>query len=405
MKVCYVDINNGKLSIFKYTYTDENNKLVIPSSKITKNGIFNKSNDESIYLDKMFYTNINYSRDMLVKCVSDGDITKLYAISLEAKSKVKELMDDNIIDEDITGRYTGIDVDFINKMIAEINKMNTGIDIEMDYASYFKSKMSLNQLIDTRQLFFFKDMPKGVYYSYNNKENNTKKKKIEDDRIDIQRTKIVLGKKSSTNVYSVYKINPMLEIDDLYQQFRDSNNNIDYYTIMLLDRVTSSQNIHYRNNKELIYYGNPRRLETPANEVLISEILPAGISYYAFEIFKDMHNTINRYIDRDELIINSSVDITDMIYDAKGDIKHSNDFQLDYDYTLDGQVYKLPIVSGLDLPTRNKLKAIAKGKPRVILIIDNISDIYCKYSTLVEINGEYVLTANLPGNIMLLKNK
>ena len=405
MKVCYIDINNGQLRGFSYTYTDVANKLVIPSSKITKNGIVNKADDDIVYLDKMYYTNVKYSKDTLIEYLKDETITRLYAISMEAKGKLKELLDDNIVDEDITGRFTGIDVDFINGMINEISKMSNGVNIEIDYTSYYKSKITINQLVDTRQLFFFSDMPVGVYYSYNNKENNTKKKGLDDDRIDIQRTKVVLGKKSSTNVYSVYKINPMREIDDLYKQFRESNNGIDYYTIMLMDRVTSSRNIHYTKNNELKYHTSPRRLESPADEVLISEILPAGISYYAFEIFRELHKTIDKFISNDELTVNSSVDITNLIYDDKYDIKYITDFQLDYEYTIGDNKYKLPINTGLDLPTRNKLKAIAKSKPRVILLIDNISNVYCKYSTLIEVSGEYMLTANIPGNIMLLNEK
>ena len=62
-------------------------------------------------------------------------------------------------------------------------------------------------------------------------------------------------------------------------------------------------------------------------------------------------------------------------------------------------------MTGLDLPTRNKLKALNKSKPTIHLIIINVNNIYCRYYTIVKVKDEYVLTGNYPANMVLLNEK
>ena len=237
-----------------------------------------------------------FVRDIL-KELDSTDI--IYAVSINTKGIIGQLINNGLINSDVFTKYTGVDTDFIDSLIYEVGRLSVDEFTLLDYDSYFKSKITIHPFIDSKQLFFYGDMEEGIYYAYNYKDTAAKKSK-DDDRIDIQKTKIVLGKKSSTNVYNVYKIAKQKEIDDLYKQFRDNCKGIDYYTIMLLNRVLTPKNIHYRYNNTLDFVDNSKRLETPSNDILVSEILPAGVSYYAFQTFKELTDILNSFINNDK---------------------------------------------------------------------------------------------------------
>lgn len=402
--IYYINID-PKLSIIKLEVTEIINKLTIPNSKITKTGIYTKSNDELMYLDKISYLSVDYKRETLLDILKELDSTDIiYAVSINTKGIIGQLINSGLINSDVFTKYTGVDTDFIDSLIYEVGRLSVDEFTLLDYDSYFKSKITIHPFIDSKQLFFYGDMEDGIYYAYNYKDTAAKKSK-DDDRIDIQKTKIVLGKKSSTNVYNVYKIAKQKEIDDLYQQFRDNCKGIDYYTIMLLNRVLTPKNIHYRNNNTLDFVDTPKRLETPSNDILVSEILPAGVSYYAFQTFKELTDMLNNFITDTDLVRTNSIDITNKIYDDNYDIKEVNDFIVEHKYVVRDNTYTIPIVTGLDLPTRNKLKAMNKSKPTVHLIIVNVNNIYCRYYTIVKVKDEYVLTGNYPANMVLLEEK
>ncbi len=393
---------NPKIVVVKVSLTDSINKMTIPGSKITKKGIYTKSNDELMYLDKIEYISTVYNKEQLLDILKEDNTVICYAMNVECKMLIKSLIDSREVEESLFKKYTGVDCDFIESFTSELLEVNSHDYTVLDYDLYFKSKTALHPLIGSRNMFFYKDMPKGIYYTYSNKEN-LKKAKGSTDSIDIQKTRMVLGKKSSTNIYTVYKIKEQEILDKLYSEFRELNNKIDYYTIMLLDRVTSSKNNYYRD--KLNYKLSPKRLESPSGDVLISEIMPAGISYYAFQTFYELTDKLNDFINNPEgLSRKSSIDITDLIY-RDGEVIETSDFIIDYPFMLNDKKYLIPIVSGLDLPTRNKLKSIQKQNPRIHLLIENIDNVYCRYYTILEVNSEYMLVGNYPSNIVLLEDK
>ena len=119
-----------------------------------------------------------------------------------------------------------------------------------------------------------------------------------------------------------------------------------------------------------------------------------------------MTKMLNDFIDNPNgLYRGMSVNITNMIFDEKYDIKHQSDFIINYNYKLNNKEYKIPVMSGLDMPSRNKLKSLFKTKPEVYLIIENINNVYCRYYTIVKSNDDYMLVGNYPANIVLLEDK
>jgi len=142
-------------------------------------------------------------------------------------------------------------------------------------------------------------------------------------------------------------------------------------------------------------------LETASTDVVISEVYPAGISYYAFEVFNEMNGLLNQVIDKSDKVVNNSlVDITNLIYDDEYKIRFVNDFTIEHIYLNDRKVF---ISSGLDMPCRNALKAVEKFKPRVEILIINADNTHARYQTVVSLsNGEAVMTSNYPANLVIL---
>lgn len=401
--ITYIGLVDKGILCLELNFTDTPNKIKIPKSSITVDGIVNGSIKENVrYIESIRY---KYIKDLpklpeltrYLDTLKEGDI--IYCMDNPLKAQVGKL---ELHLKYNFKKFTGIDVDFIMSLFKEVSRLDKSDKFtEIEIEKYLSSKIDIHPLIETKQLFFYSDMPEGYYYSYNNKE--TKEKSDDKDCLDLSKTKIVLGKKTSTNVFNVYHISKQEELDKLYNKWR-SMNDYDRYAIMLMNRLSSSSNIYYNNSDKLVFKKAPNRLMSPNSDILISEILPAGISYYAFKTFKTLQDILDEFNSdvTDSLVKKSSVDITDLIYDEKYEIKHLSNFDIVYDYTLNDSVYKIVLASGLDLPSRNRLKAIAKFKPRVHLVILNENNVCSRHYTILKYGEESVLTGNYPANLTLL---
>ena len=408
--IVYIGRKQDKVTLVKLQVTDDPNKISIPKSIITKSGIFdlNTTEEEKAYIFSIEIESykdtakLTHFVDTTLSMLGDGDI--VYVIDLETKKLISYL--ELHKQYKVFRKYTGVGTTFMDSFFAEMSIMTRNIYgvTKFDIEKYMKSKIVLHPLLNTRQLFFYKQMPEGYYYSYQNKEN-IKKDAINPDSIDITKTKLVLGKKTSTNVYQVFHIEKQEYLDSLYEEWR-KHTEVNLYAIMLLYRLSNPNNIYYRDINKLIKKKDPIRLETPKKDVLISEIKPAALAYYAHIRFSDMKSLLDAFNnDKDSIAYRSTVDITNLIYDEKHDILSPNDFNVEYFYKLNDSEYKIIITTGLDLPTRNALKSIGKNKPSVYLMMINENNICLRYYTIVKYNKESLLTANYPANLVLLEDK
>lgn len=408
----YINFENGRLIIISYNITDIPNKLKIPRSKITKTGIINSTVvAEEVFIDTLTVLSIETKVDTLIdylSALSTDDI--VYAVSEETKKA--------IVKYDLNNKYPffkkflPISVDFILSLIEELKSIDIKELTPFELERYIKASHSINPLLDFKNLFTYRDMPVGTYYAYSRKE--TAKKKDDDDSLDISKTRMVLGKKSSTNIYTVTKLaTPDTRIDNLIKQFKE-NVKIDYYTILLLNKIVSNKGVFYTDNNQLNYVKDrPYRLETPAKDILVSELYPPSIAIYAFDKFREMDTLLTEVLDypttgEETVATKSTIDITDLIYniDKKYTSKHNNDFTIMYNYNVNGKDYKIPIVSNLDIPSRNKLKRLEKYKPKVLLLALNESNVCLwVYSIIILNNGDATITANSPANLVLLEDK
>ena len=408
--IFYIEIRYGKTTIVKINTTDEPNKITLPKSIITKKGIFDTGTveDEKTYISSMQIESYKDSakldrlKDTILPTLSDDD--SVYVIDLETKKTISFLE----INKQFRcfKKHTGVGCSFIDGFMEEaisLSKNLYGV-MEFDIEKYQKAKITLHPLLNTRQLFFYKDMPERYYFSYQNKEN-IKKDKNNLDTVDIAKTKVVLGKKTSGNIYQIFNIEAQPEIDNLYKDWK-AETPYDLYAIMLINRFTNSNNVYYRNENKLIKKKSPIRLETPKKDVLISEVRPAALSYYAFLNFNNMKHILDEFNNNpDSVYSKTSVDITAKIYDDKYNVLDITDFDITHLYELNDRKYKVVVTTGLDLPTRNVLKSISKYKPTIHLILVNENNVCLRYYTVVKYSIDSVLTANYPANLILLEDK
>lgn len=408
--IMYIEVRHKKTTLVKINVTDEINKITLPKSIITKKGIFDTGTveDEKTYISSIEIESykdtakLDRLKDVILPTLSDDDY--VYVIDMETKKTISFLE----LNKQFRcfRKHTGVGCSFIDSFMEEaiiLSKNLFGV-MKFDIEKYQKSKITLHPLLNTRQLFFYKDMPEKYYYSYQNKEN-IKKDANNLDSIDISKTKVVLGKKTSGNIYQVFNIEKQVEIDNLYKDWRDGIP-YDLYAIMLLNRFTNPNNIYYRNENKLRRKISPNRLESPKKDVLISEVKPAALAYYGFLNFNNMKTMLDEFNNNpDSIYSKSSVDITDRVYDDKYNVLEVSDFDITYLYELNDRKYKVVVTTGLDLPTRNVLKSISKYKPTIHLILVNENNVCLRYYTVVRYSTDSVLTANYPANLILLEDK
>lgn len=405
----YFIMKDNKLVFIKLNISDNVNKTKIPRSIITNKGIFDSTlkDVEVKYLDSIHYSIVEDGdgRNSMLKLMElmdtfeDGDI--IYPINSDNVDYLKKR---GVITQygDKINVTPLTNIEFINTLGNELLELDvTDEFIEFDIESYLKSKLEINDLLNTRQLLFYRDMPVGYYYSYQNKETIPKKENIS---MDVPKSRIVLGKNTNTNIYTIHKLKPIAIIDNIYKYWRDKLP-YDLYGIMLIDKLTTSSNIHYMNKKQLVFRDTPNRLDSPTGDTLITEIKPAGLAYYAFKTFEFLKDILDSYLEVDNNIVKqSTIDITDLIY-TNGDIKHDNGFVIDYNYNVNNESFLIKLVSGLDLPDRNTLKRLVKKSPSIKLIVINEDNLVCRHYVVVDTKEEQILICNHPANLTLLKDK
>lgn len=402
----YFTKDKDKLVFINLELTEEENKIKIPKSIISTNGIFDSTVKEFTpsYIKSLSYRIVKDStgRESLTelnKLLESIDNDIVYCLSPE----YKKYIEDRGIVRNHPGKliFDKIDnITFINTLRDELLNIDYTDDyINIDLDEYLKSKLVLDDLIDTNQIFFNKTAPTDRYYSYRNKETISKRDSI---GLDVPKSRIVLGKNSSTNIYSIIKVKPLEEISELYNKW-ESNLEYDLYGIMMLDNLCKTKNIFYRDN--LIFRDTPRRIDSPTNDTLISEIKPAGLAFYGFKTFDYLDTILDDYLSEgDNVVKQSTVDITNMIYEDS-DIKHDNGFHIDYKYSTNGKEYMIKLISGLDMPDRNRLKRLIKKNVKIKLIIINEDNIMCRHYVIVDCEDGQLLICNYPANMTLLNDK
>ena len=408
MRIIYMDCKDNKIVALRVTISDTMNKVKIPKSIITLEGIIdgnNKGIDNPLYVDTLEYISkpFNNTRTELREFM---DATTVDDIVYVVDMASKELVAKAGIHTEYTQikKFVGDNTTYVIDMITIASKLSADTYTIWDLLEYDNSKATVNILVDTPHLFLYKEMEKGIYFSYQNKEAKaTSRAPTVDESMDIHKTKIALGKRVSTNVYRVYDIPEEPILDKLYENFR-LYTKISYYTILLLNNVVSSRSQYHLMNNQLVESSRPLRLESPTGDILISEINPAGVSYYAFQTFNILRGILSDFKSDTPTIANTcSLDVTDLIYDDKG-ILHIGNFDIVSKYIFNDQIYNITLSSSLDLPSRSKLKAIEKQSPKVHLIIMNENGVMCRYYTVVTSKLGDVLTGNYPANMVLLSS-
>jgi len=195
--VIYIDIDkNGKVGILKYEYTEESNKLKIPKTRFTDMGIFDSvvKTHNDVFYSGLYYMSFTddarYTKlKTLLTSLVETDIC--YVVGLYAKELVKarELYNTPPKFE----VFSGEGCDIILTLMTTVMNLEADEFTEIDFHAYFKSKMDIHPLMRASQLFQYKDMTRGTYYSYSNKESIDPES---GDTPGLSKSRIILGKKN-----------------------------------------------------------------------------------------------------------------------------------------------------------------------------------------------------------------
>lgn len=208
---------------------------------------------------------------------------------------------------------------------------------------------------------------------------------------------LLLGKRTSETGLAVVKLKtPDPTIEEIKERQFSISGDLSNITMINLDRVYTPNIYKYLQNYGRYCLIKNRRfnsLDFVDNKPLTVEINPVGLSLKAIEAFNVLEDLLDNYEKNNNPNI-SVYNITDDFYEIETTKKKTSlvlkkehgvgTKNLFTKITIDGKDIKVPIILGIDLPDRNKLKRLEKYNPIIKLIIWSQSPISFRYCYLID---------------------
>jgi len=208
---------------------------------------------------------------------------------------------------------------------------------------------------------------------------------------------LLLGKRIPETGMCIVSLN---EPDDLIETIKNKQYVISrgYSNIIMLPILNIYNPNTYRyldTYKEFAIRKNKRltSLDYTSNEVLTSTINPTGLSLAAIDAFATLEELLNIYRNNNNDTVYYT-DITEQLYELtpkKNDVvktlrkEHTvGANQLDIEVDLHGNKYKIALMLGVDIPTRNKLKRLESYNPIVKVMLWSCTQVSFRYCTIIE---------------------
>ena len=245
---------------------------------------------------------------------------------------------------------------------------------------YWTNKTEYNTLLDFKQIFFAKHL--------NN--NNT------DDVIySVMRykTDVEPGTKTHEATFGIVVLKEHVkEIKDIIDIYEDSVGHRSSIATINLQELFKRDNMHYYNVLGKSCYKFSRKTNTVFNVFntpILYNIRPTGLATLAMEKMLSMYSNVVSY--RENNLSGKFVhvvDISNMIYNVESKkyetILDNGVNELIVPYNLNGKDIKVKLDLTTDTLTRNQFKRIENKKPKVMLVLNMVSERYVEYYTLVE---------------------
>ena len=267
----------------------------------------------------------------------------------------------------------------IGRYESTMGNYNTTI-IFTDSTRYWNPDTARHPFLFGRQLFF---------------TNSTRSKQTESTYgILNYKTDVEPGRKTSDAGFGIVKLsNPDSIIEDSIDEFNRRLGTLSIISTLDLSELYTQQSLTmYKLFKNAIYTFKKKHnlLEIMEESRVAYSIKPAGLATNAFEKLMILEQIIQDYKSNESIKDRYFLDITDRVYKPNDKGKNTctlvmSDKILNLDVDINGVKLMIPLELGKETLGRNQFKKVEKLKPKVILTVDKISDIYYEYYTIIHL--------------------
>ena len=263
------------------------------------------------------------------------------------------------------------------------------IDKDLNIVSskkYWTNKIDCNTLLDFKQIFFCKHL-----------SNND----VNDVIYSVMRykTDVEPGTKTHEATFGIVVLKDHVkEIKDIIDVYEEGVGHRSSIATINLQELYKRDNMSYYNMLGKSTYKFNRRtgsVHNLFNTPILYNIKPTGLATLAMEKMMSMYSNVVSY--RDKTLASRFVhviDISNMIYNVDSPkyetILENGTNDLVVPYNINGKDIKIKLDLITDTLSRNQFKRIERKKPKVMLVLNMVSERYVEYYTLVETSDEEI---------------
>ncbi len=353
-----------------------NNTAEIIAIKLCLEYIINNEfdiNSVIIYSDSSYAVNLyneyleKWKKNSWIK--SDGKLSlnielleEIHDLLLVARSKVNHLHITWIKGHD--GNLGNVLADFSANIARDKSTRNVvrSITRTVNSDDYVSSKVDIHPLLCYKNMILGSVNEEGVYYLFGSDEDAD-----------------TIGKPYNGSTYSIVCLKePESIIEEIKSEYYESRNST-AYSILDLFKVKSKN--YYGRIKNICYNSilnksKNNRFILPDKEIIIDEINPPGLLIKAIEHYEFLHTVVSD-IKSNKIM---TIDLTSKFYSTELNKKGKPKLVLSKellvgcknfitDVKIKGCVIRLPLILGIDMPSRNILKRLENQSPIVKLAV------------------------------------
>ena len=230
----------------------------------------------------------------------------------------------------------------------------------------------------------------------------------------------LLGKAIADSSFSVVYLKDKIEEMQLIRSYQNiiSCSNFENLVIGKLDKILNPDTLEVLNEyNTLLLEKQEYENNILLNKALLTkEMVPPQLAYRASESLNHLEWVLDSYLDNPEKYGLVVTDITDIFYgiESKGKkeickLKSSIgtavkkiDVLCKYDTNVNSGEIKVPLMIGIDTPSRNALAALAEQSPRLYAVTWRESDVAFHYATILKTEEDVGIWAGVFSNLRLL---
>lgn len=230
----------------------------------------------------------------------------------------------------------------------------------------------------------------------------------------------MLGKAVSDSSFAVVYLKDKIEELEMVRNYQNLLNVKNFETLVIgkLDKILSSDTLEIMNNyNSLLFEANLYEKNIHLNKALLTkEMNPPQLGYRAVETLNNLEFILDSFLDnpeKDRIIV---TDITDIFYGTEpkgktevcklkasiGSSTKKINVKCKYDTILSKGEIEVPLLIGIDTPSRNALAALAEETPRIYVVTWRESDNAFHYATVFKTADDIGIWAGVYSNLRML---